>query len=198
MDKRILEVSLLHRLVPPGTENSLLIWDLSDIIVQPSQSILTLIDPCGVPMHRQLTEDGQGAPHSPLPPQLVPAPAWNCLHQPRAHGCQKDHPGCFLTTLPGSFGGSCPQHPSLPSCCCSHWQAVPLVPSLPHGCEQVKLPCAAALQGRRDSPALHEVIPVQHFVAHIISLQPPWKLKAGEFTIQELGEKESLEEGMKG
>lgn len=49
MDERILEVSFLHCLVPPGTEDSLLIWDLSDLIVQPSQSILTLIEPLWYP-----------------------------------------------------------------------------------------------------------------------------------------------------
>lgn len=75
---------------------------------------------------------------------------------------------------------------------------MPLLPLPPHRYEQVKLPCAAPLSwGRKDSPALHEVIPVQDFLAHIISFQPPWKLKACEFTIQELGEKKSLEEGMK-
>ena len=73
-----------------------------------------------------------------------------------------------------------------------------LLPSPPHCYEQVKLPCATALSsGRKDSPALHEVIPVQDFLAHVISLQPPWKFKAGELTIQELGEKKSLEKGTK-
>lgn len=60
------------------------------------------------------------------------------------------------------------------------------------------MPCDAALSsGRKDSPALHEVIPVQDFLAHVISLQPPRKLKACELTVQELGEKKSLEEGTK-
>jgi len=71
-------------------------------------------------------------------------------------------------------------------------------PSPPHSYQQVKLPCAAALSsGRKDSPALHEVIPVQDFLAHVISLQPPWKLKARELAVQELGKKKSLEEGTK-
>lgn len=71
-----------------------------------------------------------------------------------------------------------------------------LFPSPPHHYEQVKLLCAAA-SGRKDSPALHEVIPVQDFLPHIVSLQPPWKLKARELTTQKLGEKKSLEEGKK-
>lgn len=50
---------------------------------------------------------------------------------------------------------------------------------------------------RKDSPALHEVITVQDFLAHIISLQPPWKLEACELTVQELGKQKSLKEETK-
>lgn len=55
MDKRILEVGFLHRLVSPGTENSLLIWDLSDLTVQPSQSVMTVIQPLWCP-HAQAAD----------------------------------------------------------------------------------------------------------------------------------------------
>lgn len=128
---------------------------------------------------------------SSLPPQLEPAPGWDSLHQSHLSGSQKDHLNYSLTALPGpqSFSRGEAAHSILHS---------PLLPSPPHHYEQVKMPCAAALSsGRKDSPALHEVIPVQDFLAHVISLQPPWKLKACELTIQELGEKKSLEEGAK-
>lgn len=57
VDKRVLEVSFLHCLVSPRTENSPFIWVLSDLMVLLSHRIMHVIQALWCPMHKQLTEE---------------------------------------------------------------------------------------------------------------------------------------------
>lgn len=115
MDKRILEVGLLHCLVSPRREDSVFIWDFFDIQPNHFNCDSTLVVP---PRPSSWLREGQGdllrqmqwrmtlcqmprcSPSSP-PPQLVPVAAWDSLYQPHLTGSQKDHLNCSPTALPG-------------------------------------------------------------------------------------------------